>query len=170
MSPKDLLCADCLQQIEWINPQERCVHCFAPAPCRLCKTSPRPLRPHRSVFEGVGPVRSLYDDFLRTKRADPLASLLLLAWTRASFPCPDAIVPATLKIFPQQDPAYLLAKAVSRLLRCPLLLPRASLQDKSLLLITPILQNLDETLDIKNALRGAFPRSLYSLALIDLRT
>ena len=164
-----LLCPACLELIEWIRPKERCTYCAGPSPCTPCKGAPRPLRPHLSLFEGCGPILSLYNHFLKTKQGKGLASFLLLALSRSSFPIPDAVLPNTDRLFPQREPSYLLARSLARLLKCPCLLPGPDLQDKSVLLITSALHETRALLDMKRLLKGFFPRKITSLALIDYR-
>ncbi|MCB1107582.1 MAG: hypothetical protein KDK76_05765 [Chlamydiia bacterium] len=163
------LCPPCTELLDWIDHKTRCPICAGPSPCSHCRKNPKPLRPHLSLFEGVGPITDLYYEFLKTKRPHFLASLILLALSRSSFPIPDGIVPATQKLFPKKSPSYLLAASVARLLKVPLLLPNGSLQDKTLLLITPTLQATDTLLTFKRHLKTFFPEKVYSLALIDER-
>lgn len=164
-----LLCPTCFELIAWIRPSERCTYCAGPSPCAPCKGSPRPLRPHLSLFEGCGPILSLYYHFLKTKQGKDLASFLLLALSRSSFSIPDAVVPNTNRLFPKKEPSYLLARSLARLLKCPCLLPSPALQDKSVLLITDVLYDPRVLLEMKRHLKGYFPRKITSFALIDYR-
>ena len=123
-----LLCPSCLELIEWIHPSERCTYCAGPSPCMPCKGSPRLLCPHLSLFEGCGPILSLYNHFLKTKQGKGLASFLLLALSRSSFPIPDAVLPNTDRLFPQREPSYLLARSLARLLKCPCILNAGAFQ------------------------------------------
>ena len=164
-----LLCPTCFELIEWIHPSERCTYCAAPTPCAPCKGSPRPLRPHLSLFEGCGPILSLYYRFLETKKGEELASLLLLAFSRSSFPIPDVVVPNTTRLFPKKEPSYLLASHLARLLKRPCLPPGLALQDQSVLLITSLLHSSGKLLEMKRHLKGFFPMKITSMALIDDR-
>ena len=164
-----LLCPTCFELIEWMCPSERCVYCAGPSPCVPCKGSPRPLRPHLSLFEGCGPILSLYDHFLKTKQGEALASFLLLALSRSSLSIPDVVVPNTRRLFPQKEPSYLLASRLARFLKRPCLLPGSALQDKSILLITSLLHSSGELLEMKRHLKGFFPMKITSMALIDDR-
>ena len=164
-----LLCHTCFELIEWIRPSNRCIYCAGPSPCVPCKGSPCPLRPHLSLFEGCGPILSLYYHFLRTKQGDGLASFLLLAFSRSSFSIPDVIVPNTTRLFPKKEPSYLLANHLARFLKRSCLLPGPSLKDKSVLLITPTLHDSGELLDMKRYLNSFFPIKILSFALIDYR-
>lgn len=164
-----LLCSFCFDLIEWIDGSKRCPICAGPSLCNFCKKKPKPIRPHLSLFEGCGPILSLYYDFLKTGHSPSLASLTLLALGRSSFPIPDIVVPHTSKFFPKKEPSYLLAKALGRLIDRPFALPSPQLQDKTLLLITPVLHKTDDLLEMKRVLRGHFPLKVYSLALIDYR-
>jgi len=164
-----LLCSSCFELIEWIDSKTRCPICAGPAPCAPCKKHPKPLRPHLSLFEPCGPILPLYREFLKTKRPHSLAPLILLALSRSPFPLPDIIVPHTQKLFPKQSPTYLLASHIAKQLKIPCYLPSPRLQDKTVLLLTPILRSSDALLTVKRDLKDYFPEKVYSLALIDER-
>lgn len=163
--PTHQLCAHCFEQIEWIDRKERCPSCHGPRKCKRCL----PLHPHRSLFENTGPIASLYHDFLQTKRGRLLASLIVVALSKTSWPHPEAIVPLTIRPFPKTDPAYFLAKEVAQLLGCPLLLPSEKVEGKNVLFLTPLLASGSAFFEEKKRLAGFFPSKILTCALIDTR-
>lgn len=161
-----LLCSSCFQQLEWIDRKERCPRCWGPKKCSRCP----PLHPHRSLFEPCGPILDLHREFLKTKRGKTLASLMVFALSKTSWPFPEVIVPLIESPFPKQEPLYFLGKEFASLLSCSLSLPSTALQDKKVLLITDILWKAEELIKEKQRLADFFPEKIFTFALIDQRS
>ena len=115
------------------------------------------LHPHRSLFDSCGPILDLHREFLKTKRGKTLASLLVIAFSKTSWPIPEVVVPLIDSPFPKQEPLYVLGKELASLLGCAFALPCASLQDKKILLVTDRLRKTEEMVKAKQK---------YDLALI----
>ncbi|QVL57435.1 MAG: hypothetical protein KFB93_08675 [Simkaniaceae bacterium] len=160
-----LLCPSCFEQIEWIDRKERCPRCWRPKKCKDCP----PLHPHRSLFEPCGPIKDLHQEFLKTKRGKILASLIVIALSKSSWPLPDVIVPLVDSPFPKSEPVYILAKELSALLECTLSLPGPKIQDKETLLLTDSLWKTEELIKGKQRLAEFFPEKTFTFALIDHR-
>ncbi len=167
--PHHLLCLSCFEQIELIDPKSRCPICWGPLPCKPCVKKPTPLRPHRSLFEPYGPILPLYQEFLRTKRTKTLASLIVMALVRTSWPFPDLIVAPSEPPLPKQDPPFILAKSVGKLLERPVSLPHERLQDKTVLLLTAPIRSAKEVAEARQGCQIFFPKKVYSLAFLDYR-
>ena len=167
-SPRHHLCLSCFEQMEWIDPTLRCPSCYGTLPCPHCHKKPK-KGSHLSLFEGFGPILSLYHHFLKRGEGTPLAALLLYKWSQTLWPKPDLIVPATWRFFPKKDPSYLLCQAVARLFRLPLALPKKRFEGKRILLITSELKSFEELKQMKAMAMSCFPLELHSLSLIDSR-
>ena len=159
------LCPECFLEIEWIEKKERCPMCWGPDKCRKCP----PLHPHRSLFESCGPIPLLFQEFQRTKRANTLASFIVLGLDRTSWPLPDIIVPLTEGPFHKSEPSYLLAKTLAKMLELPCLLPSNKVRDKTVLFLIDRLSSAKKVIEARSYLKGFFPRKVYSIALIDER-
>jgi len=160
-----LLCASCFEQIEWIDRKERCPRCWGPKTCRHCPH----LHPHRSLFEPGGPINNLYQEFLKTKRGKTLASLIVIALAKTSWPFPDVIVPLIDSPFPKQEPLYFLSKELATLLQTFLFFPSPRIQDKKILLLTDTLWKTEDLVKEKQRLAEFFPEKIFTFALIDQR-
>lgn len=160
-----LLCSCCFHQLEWIDRSERCPRCWGPKKCARCLT----LHPHRSLFDSCGPILDLHREFLKTKRGKTLASLLVIAFSKTSWPIPEVVVPLIDSPFPKQEPLYALGKELASLLGCALALPCANLQDKKILLVTDRLRKTEELIKAKQRLAAFFPEKIFTFALIDQR-
>ncbi|WP_194847612.1 hypothetical protein [Candidatus Neptunochlamydia vexilliferae] len=167
--PHHLLCSSCFEQIEPIDPKSRCPICWGPSPCKPCAKKPTPLRPHRSLFEPYGPILPLYQEFLKTKRAKTLASLIVMALVHTSWPLPDMIVPQVTPPFPKEDPLFILAKSVGKFLERPVSLPHERIQDKKVLLLNGAIRSAKEVVEGRRLLYTFFPQKVYSFALLDCR-
>ena len=165
LKPHHLLCSFCFQQIEWIDYRERCRRCLGPKGCQSCL----PLYPHRSLFQGEGPILDLYQEFLKTKRGKGLASLITFALARDIWPLPEVIVPLVDRPFPKQDPLWSLAKELAAFLQARPLLPGGCIENKIVLVLVGALWNVEGLIRAKRALAAGFPERLFTLALIDQR-
>ena len=160
-----LLCASCFGQLEWIDRSQRCPSCWGLKKYQHCP----PLHPHRSLFEPCGPVLDLQREFLKSKRGKTLASLMVIALSKTSWPLPEVIVPIMDSPFPKQEPLYSLGKELATLLSCTLSLPCSKLQDKKVLLIADVLWKTEELIKEKQRLADFFPEKIFTFALIDQR-
>jgi len=164
-----LLCDTCFELIEWIDPKERCKNCWGKLPCKGCEKVPRYLPHHLSLFDGFGPISSLYQHFLKTHQGKGLLALMLLKLSRSSFPLPDVVTPNSEKYLPLNDPAHLLAKHLAKLIGKPCAPRGEKLSGQTVLVITPTLTKLDDLIEKQREIRGYLPKKIYSMALIDRR-
>jgi hypothetical protein len=125
---------------------------------------------------------ALFQDFKRFKHpegAKTLASLMLLGLNRLPWPSPDVIIP-----FLKNQASFILGKALAKMLSCPfypMLHPvhdgvsyhpkakKKEITDLKVLIIVGQLESSEILRKCRFALRPFFPKSIYSLALIENR-
>lgn len=127
-----LLCANCLDLLELIDPSERCPYCFSSSYCienKVCGD----CRKRHPIFNGlaasfdyVGPAATLirklkYSD--QVYLAKGCGAYLAAQFLRLDWPMPDVIVPVPIAFTHWLERGYnqslLIAESLSTLLNCP---------------------------------------------------
>jgi len=163
--PSQPLCCSCFSQIELIDRKERCSRCWGSHLCKKCI----PLHPHRSLFTSCGPVFPLFQEFQKRKKAQLLASLLIIALSQTNWPHPECIVPVTEGPFHKRESAFLLGAKAAELYQCRCFPFNAKVRDRITFLLIDRLYDTSQLLDARSKLRGFFPRKIYTIAFIDDR-
>lgn len=171
------LCRACLSQIEWVDPTQRCIYCGISLDregvCERCQTHSVDIQPHTSLFSPFGPILNLHRDFLQNSRAKLLASFIVVGLNRLCWPDPDCVVPLLLPrsegFFLKKQAAFLMAKSVAKLFKCPCYLPGESVQEKVVLIVSDRLEDEELLCRRREELKELGAKHVYSLALIDQR-
>lgn len=127
-----LLCSICLQNLELIDPSERCPLCFSSEYhpherlCTECRTYPPLFHGMASAFDYIGPAATLvrklkYGD--QTHLAEGCGAYLAAQFLNLNWPMPDIIVPVPLpftrKITRGYNQSLLLAESLSLMIKRP---------------------------------------------------
>ena len=134
---KQELCPQCLEQLQLIDPQARCVVCFADLDGRSRKCETCAIKGFRcaAAFDYFGPASALIRELKyrgRVGLAASMASYMALQFFRLEWPQPDLIVPVPLSFAHYLTRGYnqslLLSRELGKLLNCPVvdLLKRSS--------------------------------------------
>lgn len=130
-----VFCHTCLQQLELINPDQRCPYCFSfdfdpsiESCCRDCRNKNHSLHRMASAFDYEGPAATLIKQMKyhgQTYLAEGAGAFLVAQFVRLNWPLPDLIIPmpmATLRRIERGfNQSQLLADEVARILDRPLL-------------------------------------------------
>lgn len=129
---KLILCNDCLQLIEVINPKERCSLCFSSDGhpllrlCQTCYQSPRLLDGIAAAFDFLGPAATLIKKLKYANMpylAEGMAAYLAAQYCALDWPMPDAIIPVPMSFTHYLDRGYnqsaLLAQNFARFIQSP---------------------------------------------------
>lgn len=127
-----LFCKECLDLLEFIDPQERCLYCFSSEVyskkqvCSFCLKQSHFLRRVGAVFDDFGVARTLLQALRggRSYLAKGAAGYMGMQWGRLEWPIPDIVVPVPSSFFRYFERGYnprtLLAKKLSHILGCPM--------------------------------------------------
>jgi len=128
-SPRERLCAHCLEQMTLVEPEGRCRRCFAEMDegrCARCIERGSPFKRVVAAFEYDGPAASLMRALKFGKReelAKDLASWMVVQFLRLDLPLPDLIVPVpqswVRRLARGYSQSLLIAKEVGALLERP---------------------------------------------------
>jgi hypothetical protein len=141
----------------------------------VSEVSKAPYLPERTclIFTPQGPILALHKAFYRSGRAETLAALLVVGFSRLTFPIPDVVTPylrpRSEGFFLKKQPGVLLARGLAKAFNCAFAMPSPRLEGKSVLLVCDWLTNTESIYESKQHLKQYFPKALYSLALIDAR-
>jgi competence protein ComFC len=127
-----LLCQNCLQLLELIDPSERCPHCFSIdfSPenrlCFDCLKKPPLLNGIAAAFDYLGPAATLikklkYGDL--TYLSKGCGAYLAAQFLQLNWPYPDVIIPMPISISHLMERGFnqslLLSRDLSKILNCP---------------------------------------------------
>ncbi len=95
-------CFSCKEELELLNPEYRCVHCFSLLEekkmlCENCAQQKAPYKRVASVFEYLSPAGSLVKALKYQSRVDfakTLAAFMVIQFEQLGWPRPELIVPA----------------------------------------------------------------------------
>lgn len=129
-----VLCKACLQLMEMIPPDERCLKCFSPdlhpkmKICPHCLKKPLLFDGIAAVFDFLGPPATLVKKMKYSNMpylAEGLAAYLTAQFFRLNWPLPDAIIPVPLSWVHHMDRGYnqseLLARSFASYLQRPVI-------------------------------------------------
>lgn len=126
------LCKTCLSQLELIDPEERCPHCFTAdyipekRLCPDCLKNPPILTGVASAFDYLGPAACLirhlkYQD--KPYLSEGCGAYLAAQFLQMNWPFPDRIIPVPMALTHWFGRGYnqseLLAQSLGKLLECP---------------------------------------------------
>ena len=128
-----IFCANCLSELELINPQERCPFCFSsdytkgyPC-CSTCYHKKPFLNRIASSFDYFGPASTLVRQMKYGQKpylAKGAGAFLAAQFLQLGWPQPDCIVPVPIPFTRWIERGYnqsqLLAKTLSQILSCPM--------------------------------------------------
>jgi predicted amidophosphoribosyltransferase len=128
MDKRAFFCPQCLEQITFIERQERCRICFAELHKGRCERCiHRSVIVHRQIAtcEPLGPAGTLATALKSGQREciPAAASLMAYHWIKESLPLPDALVPLPLTFWQKQrlgfDVHALLAEEIGKIFSLP---------------------------------------------------
>jgi competence protein ComFC len=135
---KELFCEACLELLSPIDPEGRCLTCFAEElPCLLCTQRPALLKRAASASHRFGPASTLssYLQKGQTLFVPAAASLMALQFCALDWPMPDVIVPLPLSLWSRckrgGDTHALLAKQIAHTFKTDYAHPLRAIGDKS---------------------------------------
>lgn len=129
-------CKACVEELQLIDPKERCPFCFSTEfcperkQCATCQNKESDLHRCAAAFDYLGPAAS----FIRKLKygnqphlAEGAAAFLVAQWAELGWPMPDLIAPVPISFTHWLDRGYnqsaLLAEGVAKLLDRPVHLP-----------------------------------------------
>lgn len=189
----ELVCQECHDQFEWIDPKTRCLYCFSsevssrrPICAHCFKQSPL-LHRMGAVFENFGVAETLRREFKsgRSYLAKGIAGYMALQWGHLEWPIPDCVVPIPSSFSRRFERGYdlrvLIAEELAKILGRPMInaLKRTSfetelplfrrrekemVEDKRILLVDDLIMTRETFKAGAKALLGASPLEIYGLA------
>lgn len=129
---QSIFCTDCFNQLEFIDPQTRCLICFSThnmtkkSVCLECKKSNRLLTAQAAAFEYTGPASTLIRKMKYGNLpylAKGAAAFLTAQFIKLDWPLPDVIIPTPISWTHQIERGFnqsdLIAQELSKFLKCP---------------------------------------------------
>lgn len=127
-NPADRFCEVCIQQLELIDPSERCPYCFSSETpnCYHCRKQQSLFTQSASAFDYMGPPATLVQRMKYSGQsylAEGLGGYLTTQFIRLGWPLPDVIIPVpiswTHRLIRGYNQCDLLAETVGIILQRP---------------------------------------------------